>query len=111
MAVLITGGAGYIGSTTARHFIERGKQVVILDDLSKSKISSVPKGCIFYNGKISDRKLIKKISEENNISACLHFAAFIEVGESVKDPYKYFYNNNSSYLELFSALIDCNIKK
>lgn len=111
MAVLITGGAGYIGGTTARSFIKRGEQVVILDDLSKSRISSVPKEAVFYEGKINNKDIIKQITDEYNITACLHFAAFIEVGESVKDPHKYFYNNTASSLELFSALIECGVKK
>lgn len=111
MAVLITGGAGYIGSTVARSFLSRGEEVIILDDFSKSSLASVPKESFFYKGSTRDKELIAKIATKHNISACLHFAAFIEAGESVKEPYKYFYNNTASSLELFRALIDAGIKR
>lgn len=109
--VLITGGAGYIGSTVARSFIARGDNVVILDNLSNSTIKSVPKQAIFYQENINNKNIIKEITSKHNISACLHFAAFIEVGESVKDPYKYFYNNTYSSMELFNNLYDNGVNK
>lgn len=109
--VLITGGAGYIGSVVARSFIARGDNVIIIDDLSHSTTHSIPKDCIFYNSNINNKDVIKEITSKYEISACLHFAAFIEVGESVKDPYKYFNNNTSYSIELFNNLQNCGVNK
>lgn len=111
MAILVTGGAGYIGGTVARSFLNMGEEVVVLDDFSKSLPASVPDGCAFYEGRSDKGELIAKIAKKHKISACLHFAAFIEAGESVKYPYKYFYNNTASSLGLFHALIDAGVKK
>ena len=91
--ILVTGGAGYIGGTTARYLIEQGEQVVVLDSLVSSNICDVPKGAVFYQGDIADTALVTEIIKKHNIDACLHFAAFIEVAEAVANPYKCFENN------------------
>ncbi len=109
--VLITGGAGYIGSTVARSFIARGYNVIIIDDLSNSATHSMPKGSIFYNSNINNKDVINEIMSKYEISACLHFAAFIEVVESVKDPYKYFSNNTSNSIELLNNLKNNGVNK
>ena len=88
--VLVTGGAGYIGGTTARYLIEKGEQVIILDNLVSSNIEDVPSGAVFYKGDVADTALVTEIVKKHNIDACLHFAAFIEVAESCQNPYKYF---------------------
>ena len=85
--VLITGGAGYIGGTTARYLIEQGEDVVILDSLVSSNIEDVPNGAVFYKGDVADTELVIEIVKKHKIDACLHFAAFIEVAESVINPY------------------------
>lgn len=108
--VLITGGAGYIGGTTARYLISRGEEVVILDSLVSSKKEAVPENAVFYHGDISNQLLIKDIATKHNIDACLHFAAFIEVGESVINPSKYFHNNTANALSLFTSLKDAGVK-
>ena len=102
--ILVTGGAGYIGSTTARYLIEHGEQVVILDSLVSSNIEDVPCRAIFYKGDIADTVKVSEIVKKHNIEACLHFAAYIEVAESVANPYKYFENNMSKALILFNTL-------
>ena len=102
--ILVTGGAGYIGSTTARYLIEHGEQVVILDSLVSSNIEDVPCRAIFYKGDIADTVKVSEIVKKHNIEACLHFAAYIEVAESVAIPYKYFEKNMSKALILFNTL-------
>lgn len=109
--VLVTGGAGYIGGTTARYLIEQGEQVVVLDSLVSSNIEDVPKGAVFYQGDISDTAMVCEIVKKHNIDACMHFAAFIEVAESVQNPYKYFENNTSKALILFNTLKDNGVSK
>ncbi len=104
MKVLVTGGAGYIGSTTSTALIEAGHTPVILDSLVNGR-REFTKGRIFYQGDIADTKLIKQIfSDHPDIEACIHFAALIVVPESVREPYKYYHENVVKSLELFKTL-------
>ena len=109
--ILVTGGAGYIGGTTARYLIEKGEQVVILDSLVSSNIEDVPSGAVFYKGDIADTDKVSEIVKKHNIEACLHFAAFIEVAESTANPYKYFENNTAKALILFNTLKNNGVSK
>lgn len=93
MAILVTGGAGYIGSAVSEVLRTRDEQVVVLDNLSRGYRQAVPAGIDFYQGDIGDRELVGKIAREHQLEACLHFAAFAYVGESVSDPALYFSNN------------------
>lgn len=109
--VLITGGAGYIGGTTARYLIEQGEEVVILDSLVSSHIEDVPDKAVFYKGDVADTELVTEIVKKHKIDACLHFAAFIEVAESCINPYKYYENNTAKALNLFNTLKDNGVLK
>ena len=109
--VLITGGAGYIGGTTARYLIEQGEEVVILDSLVSSHIEDVPDKAVFYKGDVADTELVTEIVKKHKIDACLHFAAFIEVAESCINPYKYYENNTAKALKLFNTLKDNGVLK
>lgn len=111
MSILITGGAGYIGGSVASYLLEKGEKIVILDNLSKSKAEAVNKNITFYHGDISDRVLVADIISKHNIEDCLHFAAFIEVGESVTNPCKYFNNNTCRSLDLLETLKDNGVKR
>lgn len=111
MAILITGGAGYIGGTVSRYLLEKGESVVILDNLSKSKAEAVDTRAIFYKGDVSDAELLSDIISKHKIDECIHFAAFIEVGESVIDPCKYFDNNTGKAIVLFNALKNGSVRK
>ncbi len=102
--VLVTGGAGYIGSTVARYLLEQGEKVAILDSLVSSDRSNLPENAVFYKGDVSDSGLVSDIVKKHKIDACLHFAAFIEVAESWTDPYKYYKNNAVKSLSLFNTL-------
>ena len=93
MKVLVTGGAGYIGSTTSTALIEAGHTPVILDSLVNGR-REFTKGRIFYQGDIADTDLVKQIfSDHPDIEACIHFAALIVVPESVREPYQYYHEN------------------
>ena len=111
MAILVTGGAGYIGSVTVDLLRQRGVNVVVLDDLRRGHRSAVDDDVHFYEGSIGNRDLVKSICAEHEIEACIHFAALAYVGESVEDPKKYFENNVSNGIGLLNALLESNVKR
>ena len=84
MTVLVTGGAGYIGSNAALALLDRGVKVVVLDDLSTGNRGLVPAGAIFVQGRAGDAALVERVIREHGIGAVLHFAARISVAESVE---------------------------
>jgi UDP-glucose 4-epimerase len=93
MAVLVTGGAGYIGSHTALELLDAGEKVVVLDDLSTGFRATVPGEATFVQGDAGDEALVSRLIDEHGIEAILHFAAKIVVPESVADPLAYYFNN------------------
>ncbi|QWU17716.1 UDP-glucose 4-epimerase [Paenibacillus sophorae] len=92
MAILVTGGAGYIGSHTVAELLDRGEEVVVLDSLVTGHRESLLGGKL-YVGDLRDKELLAKLFAENEIEAVIHFAASSLVGESMKDPVKYYDNN------------------
>ena len=105
MKVLVTGGAGYIGSTTAKALEQAGHTPVILDSLLTGPLAFV-RDRIFYEGDIADRDLLARIVEEHpDIDATIHMAARIVVPESVEKPYEYYRDNVAKSLELFDQLV------
>jgi UDP-glucose 4-epimerase len=109
--VLVTGGAGYIGGVVTSQLLARGYEVVVLDDLSNSCKASVAAGAKFVTGSIADRGLLDRIFSEHKIEAVMHFAAFIEAGESMKFPEKYFRNNTANALTLLEALLAHGVRR
>lgn len=109
--VLVTGGAGYIGGVVTSQLLGRGYKVVVLDDLSNSCKASVAAKAKFVEGNIADRGLLDQILRENKIDAVMHFAAFIEAGESMKYPEKYFRNNTVNALTLLEAVIAHGVRR
>ncbi len=111
MKVLVTGGAGYIGSHAVYLLIEKGYEVVIVDNLEKGFESNIHKKAKFYNANIRDYKAIKNIFEkEKNIHAIMHFAGLIVVPESVEKPLEYFDVNTSGVLNLLNVAKDYDVK-
>ncbi len=107
MAILVTGGAGYIGSHTCVELLNEGYEVVVLDNLSNSSEKSLErvkqitgKEVKFYKGDILDRDILKKVLETENIESCIHFAGLKAVGESVEKPWEYYNNNIAGTLVL-----------
>lgn len=111
MNVLVTGGAGYIGSHAVRELLAAGHQVTVIDDLSNGHREALPQAAYFVEGNIKDSALVQKAVRDFKIEAAMHFAAFIEVGESVADPQKYYFNNFTNALSLLSDLRDCGVNK
>ncbi len=111
--ILVTGGAGYIGSHAVLALKKAGYNVVILDNLSYGHPELVKEvlQVELIVGNTGDRPLLDKLFSTHNISAVMHFAAFIAVGESVKEPAKYYQNNVTGTLTLLEAMIAANVKK
>ena len=109
--VLVTGGAGYIGSHTAVELLEKGHEIVIVDDFSNSNEESLEaikkitgKNFSFYEGNVCDKDFLRKVFEKENIDSVIHFAGFKAVGESVLNPIKYYQNNIGSTLSLVEVM-------
>ena len=111
MAILVTGGAGYIGSVMVEQLIEAGEQVVVLDDISRGHEGALDPSVPFYQGRTGDRALVGRICREHAVDACIHFAAYAFVGESVTDPKLYFDNNTVQALGLLDELIANGVRR
>lgn len=116
MNILLTGGAGYIGSHTAVELIGRGDNVVIVDDLSNSKKESLARiekitgvKPVFYQYDVADKALLSKVFAENKIDAVVHFAGFKAVGESVAKPVMYYRNNINTTLTLLDVMAEYKV--
>lgn len=109
--ILVTGGAGYIGSVTSKLLLAQGESVVILDNLSRGHRAAVPSGIPFYQGDIGDRQLLRDITSKHDIEACIHFAALAYVGESVSEPSRYFQNNVEAGIRLLEGLRAANVNR
>ena len=118
MAILLPGGAGYIGSHTAVELLNAGKDIIILDNFSNSKPEVLEKikqitgkDFKFYEANYLDRKAVEKVFEENEIEAVLNFAGYKAVGESVEKPLEYYHNNITGCLVLLQTMKKYNVKK
>ncbi len=118
MAILVTGGAGYIGSHTVVELLNEGKEVVIIDNFYNSKPQALEairkitkKDFKFYEIDYMDRLALEKVFEENNIDSVINFAGYKAVGESVQKPIEYYTNNVSGTLVLLDTMRKYNVKK
>ena len=116
--ILVTGGTGYIGSHTVVELLNSGRDVIIIDDFSNSKpevlnkIKQITgKEAKFYQINYLDQNALEKVFEENDIDSVINFAGFKAVGESVKEPLKYYYNNVSGAIVLLKTMQKYNVKK
>ncbi|VTX62106.1 UDP-glucose 4-epimerase [Fusobacterium periodonticum] len=108
--VLVTGGAGYIGSHAVVELLDKGYSVIVVDNLENGFIELVDKRAKFYQGDIRNQEFLEKVFLENKISTVMHFAGYIKVGESIKDPIKYYENNTFGTLLLLKSMLKNNIK-
>ncbi len=111
MNILVTGGAGYIGSHFVRKLLVNNHQVIVLDNLSRGHAESIPSEAIFIKQDILDFNGLNKNLQNLEIDVIVHFAAFAYVGESVENPSLYYTNNVAGSLNLIKAAIQNNIKK
>jgi UDP-glucose 4-epimerase len=109
--ILVTGGAGYIGSFTVRVLKKSGYQPVVFDSLETGHRESIPGTKLYVGDLKTDLDLLDRVFKREKPGAVIHFAAYIEVGESVKDPQKYFLNNVGGSLNFFRAMMKNGVKK
>ena len=110
MNVLVTGGAGYVGSHAVRALLTAGHEVWVYDNLTTGHRAAVPPGRLFV-GDLNDRPLLEFVLQEKSIEAVMHFAALTLVGESVSDPARYYHNNVTGTLTLLNAMRTTNVRK
>jgi UDP-glucose 4-epimerase len=111
MKVLVTGGAGYIGSVVVGQLLQAGHRVMVYDNLSKGKRAAVSAGADLVVGDISDQNLLDATLGQDNFDAVMHFAASIEAGESMQVPEKFFSNNTAGTLTLLQAMLRHKVKR
>ncbi|MCB1548673.1 MAG: UDP-glucose 4-epimerase GalE [Hyphomicrobiaceae bacterium] len=110
MAILVTGGAGYIGSHVVLELIDAGETVVVLDDLSTGRRSAVPPQARLVVGDIGDAALVASIVRHHGVTAVLHFAGSVIVPESVANPLKYYHNNTGKSRTLVASVVEAGVE-
>ena len=111
MRILVVGGAGYIGSVCAELLLDEGHEVVIFDDLTEGHRRAIDSRAIFFKGELADRARIQAALSDARPDAVMHFAANALVGESMRDPSKYFHNNICNGLNLLDAMIATRVQR
>jgi UDP-glucose 4-epimerase len=111
MKLLVTGGAGYIGSTVAAELLRAGHAVVVYDNLSKGHREVVPAGAQFVTGDVGDRAALDTLFRADRFDGVLHFAASIEAGESMVAPERFFRNNSANTITLLEVVLDHKVSR
>ena len=111
MKLLVTGGAGYIGSVVTAELVRAGHEVTVFDNLSKGHHAAVSAGAKFVRGDVSERAALASVFRANAFDGVLHFAAFIEAGESMEVPEKYFRNNTANALTLLETVLSFEVPR
>jgi len=111
MNILVTGGAGYIGSATAEALLKGGHSVTVYDSLVTGHRAAVPDGATFIQADLSDSHALAETLTKTKFDAVMHFAAFIEAGESMKDPGRFYHNNFTNALVLMETAVRAGVKR
>jgi UDP-glucose 4-epimerase len=111
MTVLVTGGAGYIGSHTVLALLDRGEQVVVLDDLSTGRREAVPMQAAFVRGDAGDEAMVASLLARHRVDAIIHFAARVVVPDSVRDPLGYYLSNTAKSRSLIAAAVKGGVSR
>lgn len=111
MKLLVTGGAGYIGSVVAWQLVNAGHQVTVLDNLGHGYRAAVPKAAELLVADLAERSRLEELFQTHRFDAVLHFAAFIEAGESMKTPETFFRNNTANTLTLLETMLQAGVKR
>ncbi len=109
--ILVTGGAGYIGSNCVRALQKNGYEVIVFDNLVYGHRKALPENVAFIEGDLSDKKLLSELFKKYSVAAVVHFAAYAYVGESMENPRKYFINNYVNGLNLLNAMVENHVNK
>ena len=110
MAILVTGGAGYIGSQMVHDLVDAGERVVVLDNLSTGHRRAIPEGVPLIVGETGDQALVTRLLREHNVATIIHFAASIVVPDSVRDPLGYYRNNTANSRALIESAVACGVR-
>jgi len=111
MRVLVAGGAGYIGSVMVERLLAESAEVIVYDNLSTGHRAAVPAAATFVRGDLSDVSLLRATLERHPVDAAMHFAAFIQAGESMERPQRYFANNVASVIGLLNVLVEQGVRR
>ena len=111
MKILVTGGAGYIGSVCVEDLLNRGHEVTVFDNLTEGHRKAVDPRAKFVQGDLADKTAVSALMEAEQPAAVMHFAAKALVGESMQNPYKYFFNNVACGLNLLDAMVQHGVKR
>jgi UDP-glucose 4-epimerase len=111
MNILITGGAGYIGSATAEALLQAGHAVTVYDSLVTGHHAAVPRGATFVEAALEDRPALSRVLTRGTFDAVMHFAAFIEAGESMKQPGRFYFNNLSNSITLMDTAVMAGVQR
>jgi UDP-glucose 4-epimerase len=111
MTVLVTGGAGYIGSHTVRALVDAGANVVVIDNLSTGFSHFLPEGVPLFIGDAADENLVEGVIAAHNVGSIIHFAGSVVVPDSMRDPLGYYRNNTMTTRNLLNAAVKCNISR
>lgn len=111
MRIFVAGGAGYIGSATSESLLNTGHQVTIYDSLVKGYRQAIPAGADFIQADLADSSRLSAVLQSGNFDAVMHFAAFIEAGESMQNPGRFFLNNFTNTIHLLDAMVAAGINK
>jgi UDP-glucose 4-epimerase len=109
--ILVTGGAGYIGSVCVEDLLNRGHEVTVFDNLTEGHRKAVDQRAKFVQGELADKTVVSSLIGAEQPGAVMHFAAKALVGESMQNPYKYFFNNVSCGLNLLDAMVEHGVKR
>src|SRR5437016_10697754 len=109
--VLVTGGAGYIGSVVVEQLLARGHMPIVLDDLSTGHRAAIAPGVEFVQGNVGDRRVLEDVFHRHGVDALMHFAAFALVAESVANPAKYHANNVAAGRVLLDATVAARVRR
>jgi UDP-glucose 4-epimerase len=111
MTVLVTGGAGYIGSHMVHALVEAGESVVVIDNLSTGFSTYLPEGVPLFIGDVADENLVEGVIAAHGIDAIIHFAGSVVVPESMRDPLAYYRNNTMTTRNLLNAAVKCGVRR
>ncbi len=110
MTILVTGGAGYIGSHTVHALVDSGQDVVVIDNLSTGVSSFVPEGVPLFIGDVADENLVEEVITAHGVKSIMHFAGSVVVPDSMRDPLGYYRNNTTTTRNLLSAAVRCKVQ-
>lgn len=111
MTILVTGGAGYIGSFMTRKLLKEGHEVVVVDSLERGHVEVIDENAVFIEGDLQDKTFVDNLFNKNNFDAVIHFAAFISMGESMVEPGLYFTNNVTPAINILEAMQATGVNK